>query len=271
MTVNSIDYVMVILSLLTLLFYLVASMAALHRLLNPKAPLWLLLGSGWIAMALHAAILGQEIVPLDAGPDLSLLNVASFVSLLISLVMNLIVHRFNGWLLIPVAYGFAALMQVANTLLPSHYVVHMEHRPELLLHIALALLAFSLLMIASLFALLLAYLEYHLKARKRVSLPHLPPLLTVEKRVYQLIGLGVLLLTLSIGSSLFFWQELWAPEQRYKVLLTLLAWSVYVLLLWGHYRHGWRGKRLITLSLLGSLLLILAYFGSRFIQEVLLG
>ncbi|MGL4205426.1 MAG: cytochrome C assembly family protein [Aeromonadaceae bacterium] len=262
---------MVILSLLTLLFYLVASMAALYRLLHPRAPLWPLLGCGWSAMALHAAILGQEIVQLDAGPDLSLLNVASFVSLLISLVMSLIVHRFNGWLLLPVAYGFSALLQIANTLLPSHYVVHMNNKPELLLHIGLALLAFSLLMIASLFALLLAYLEYHLKARKRVSLPHLPPLLTVEQRVYQLIGLGVLLLTLSIGSSLFFWQELLAPEQRYKVLLTLLAWAVYVLLLWGHYRHGWRGKRLITLSLLGSLLLILAYFGSRFIQEVLLG
>ena len=71
-------------------------------------------------------------------------------------------------------YGFAALLQTINTLMPGRYLVHLEQRPELLAHITLALLAFSVLMIATLFTLLLAYLNHHLKSRKRLTLPHLP-------------------------------------------------------------------------------------------------
>ena len=85
------------------------------------------------------------------------------------------------------------------------------------------------------------------------------------------ILLGVALLTLSISSGLFFVQDLFAQGKAHKAVLSIMAWVVYVLLLWGHHRHGWRGKTLIGLSLLGSLLLVLAYFGSRFVKEVLLG
>ena len=90
---------MVIPSLLCLAFYLLASLAALHRLLNSHSISWPLVSSAWIAMALHAAGLGQEIVSTGLGQNLSLLNVASAVALLISLVMSLIVQRFNGWIL----------------------------------------------------------------------------------------------------------------------------------------------------------------------------
>ncbi|MBP6791419.1 MAG: cytochrome c biogenesis protein CcsA, partial [Aeromonas sp.] len=48
------------------------------------------------------------------------------------------------------------------------------------------------------------------------------------------------------------------------------AWCVYALLLWGHHTRGWRGRKVIMLSLIGSFILTLAYFGSRFVKEVLL-
>ena len=64
--------------------------------------------------------------------------------------------------------------------------------------------------------------------------------------------------------------QMFSAEQAAKAILTLVAWCIYLVLLWGHYRHGWRGRRLITLSLLGSTLLALAYFGSRFVNEILL-
>ena len=270
MTANSTNYAMVIPSLLCLAFYMLASLAAFHRLLDAQATRWPLFSCAWIAMALHAGELGPTLVSLGLGQNLSLLNVASFVSLLICLVMSLIARRFNGWILLPVTYGFAALLQTINTLMPGRYLVHLEQRPELLAHITLALLAFSVLMIATLFTLLLAYLNYHLKSRKRLALPHLPPLMTVEQRIYQLIVLGVGLLTASIACGLFFIDEMFAPDQWHKALLTFLAWSVYCTLLWGHHRHGWRGKTLILMSLLGSSLLFLAYFGSRFLKEILL-
>jgi len=269
MAVNSTDYPMVIPSLLCMTFYLLASIAALRHLLGARSAGWVLFSLAWSAIALHAAGLAQEIMALERGPNLSLLNVASATSLLIAVLMSLSVRRFNSWILLPVAYGFAAMLQTASYLMPSRYLVHLEQRPELMVHIALALLAFSVLMMASLFSLLLAYLEHYLKVRKRLGLlPHLPPLLMVEQRVYQLIQLGVLLLTLSIGCGWIFIDEMFAPEQRLKASLTLVAWLVYVILLWGHYRHGWRGRLLILLSLSGSFLLVLAYFGSRFLNEM---
>ena len=270
MTDNSINYAMVIPSLLCLAFYLLASLAAIHRLLDSQATRWPLLSCAWIAMALHAGGLGPSLLAQGLEQNMSLLNVASFVALLISLVMSLIVRRFNGWILLPVTYGFAALLQTINALMPSQYLVRLEQRPELLAHITLALLAFSVLMIATLFTLLLAYLDYHLKSRKRLALPQLPPLLAVERRIYQLIALGVGLLTLSIACGAFFLDEMFAPEQRDKAILTFLAWSVYCTLLWGHHRHGWRGNTLILMSLFGSGLLFLAYFGSRLLKELLL-
>lgn len=261
---------MVILSLTTLLLYIVAITVVLRRLLLNKQETAWLYASASAAMLLHAIAIAQSMGHIGAGQDMSLLNVASAVSLLIGVVMTLIAHRLNGWILLPVAYGFALLLQGLNSLVPSHYVIHLEHRPELLGHIMLALMAFSLLMIASLFTLLLAYLDYSLKQRKRMTLPHLPPLLMVEKRVYQLILLGEGLLTLSLLTGFLYLQEMFSAEQAAKAILTLVAWCIYLVLLWGHYRHGWRGRRLITLSLLGSTLLALAYFGSRFVNEILL-
>ena len=82
--------------------------------------------------------------------------------------------------------------------------------------------------------------------------------------------LGEVLLTFSLGTGLLFWQEMFTLEQAPKALLTLAAWAIYLCLLWGHYRHGWRGRTLITLSLSGGVLLTLAYFGNRFVNEILL-
>ena len=46
---------------------------------------------------------------------------------------------------------------------------------------------------------------------------------------------------------------------------------IFAVLLCGRHVWGWRGKRALRLTLTGFSLLILAYFGSRFVVEVLLG
>lgn len=131
-------------------------------------------------------------------------------------------------------------------------------------------MAYSVLMIACLFALQLACLDRQLKSRKISHLPAMPPLMTVEKRLFQLISAGLLLLTLSIASGLFFLEDMFAQGKSHKAILSILAWCVYALLLWGHHTRGWRGRKVIMLSLIGSVILTLAYFGSRFVKEVLL-
>lgn len=262
---------MIALSTLVIALYLLATLASLQQLLTERPgghwPLWTLAGG---AVFLHLLLLFNEITALDTGQDLSLIKVASAVSWLVCLLLTLLCRRLNGWILLPVAYGFAILLLLVNYLIPGQYVTHLERHPLVLLHIALALSSYAVLILASLFTLLLAYLDHHLKQRKRVTLPGLPPLLTLEHRVMQLIGLGIVLLTLSIGSGWLFLTDPFSALSSMKAGLSMVAWCLYVLLLWGHHYQGWRGNTLILFSLLGSALLTLAYFGSRVIIEVLL-
>ena len=265
------DLVMIVISVLALAFYLLAIIASLHLLLSAKpvgqVSLFACVG---LALTAHGMAVGSEVLATHSGQNLSMLNVASLVSLIISCFMTCVTRRFNGWILLPVVYSFSALLLAASALIPGRYITHLEAHPQLLLHIGLALMAYSVLMIACLFALQLACLDRQLKSRKISHLPAMPPLMTVEKRLFQLISAGLLLLTLSIASGLFFLEDMFAQGKSHKAILSILAWCVYALLLWGHHTRGWRGRKVIMLSLIGSFILTLAYFGSRFVKEVLL-
>ena len=63
---------------------------------------------------------------------------------------------------------------------------------------------------------------------------------------------------------------MFAKEEAHKAVLSIIAWFIYAILLWGHFRKGWRGRLVIYITIAGSSLLTLAYFGSRFVREVIL-
>lgn len=262
---------MELLAVLAMAFYLLAAFACVHNMLNPQNERrrYSLLAA-LCAILLHGLWLFDTVV-LVPGQNLSMLNVASLVSLIICVLMSLLVTRFKIWLLMPLVYGFAGLLLAADLLLPGYYSMHLETRPEVLLHIGLGLMSYSLLVIASLLAILLGFLNNRLKSHKLSKLPAMPPLMTIERYLFRLMFVGVVLLTLSISTGLFFLQDMFSPGKAHKAILTILAWCVYVGLLWGHHRLGWRGRKVIWTSVAGSLLLTLAYFGSRFVREVLLG
>ena len=54
-------------------------------------------------------------------------------------------------------------------------------------------------------------------------------------------------------------------------MLSLLGWAVFGALLAGRHWRGWRGQQATRWLYAGALLLLLAYAGSRFVLEVLLG
>jgi ABC-type uncharacterized transport system permease subunit len=57
----------------------------------------------------------------------------------------------------------------------------------------------------------------------------------------------------------------------HKTVLSLAAWVIFGILLMGRYRYGWRGRSAVRLTLTGFATLALAYFGSKFVLETLLG
>lgn len=148
------------------------------------------------------------------------------------------------------------------------------------LHLLAAILAYSLLTIAALHAVLMAALDRELHrgnggARREPSrlFRQIPPLLAMERLLFRLIGIGFLLLTLTVASGLLFSEYLFGRAFRFehKTVFALAAWVVFGGLLAGRLVFGWRGRVALRWTLSGFAMLLLAYVGSRFVLEVVLG
>ena len=141
------------------------------------------------------------------------------------------------------------------------------------LHLALAMVAYSLFVIALLHATLMAVAERQLH-RKRASFVslNLPPLLTLEKLLFRVIGAAFVFLTLTLATGIAFSETLFGRALRadHKTVFAVLSWITFGLLLAGRWRYGWRGRTAIRWTLSGFVLLVLAYVGSRFVLEVIL-
>ncbi|WP_293748157.1 cytochrome c biogenesis protein CcsA [uncultured Paraglaciecola sp.] len=225
-----------------------------------------------VAIGLHIAILRSGIVvESEQGQNMSMLNVASLVGWLISVTMLFASFRLPNTILLPVVYSFTGLVVLLGGMLPSAHMMQISIQPNLLIHISLALFAYACLAIASLYAVQLSYINLRLK-EKNASLLHssLPPLMAVENILFKLLLVGTVLLTLSLISGFMFLDNMFTKEQAHKTILSLIAWGLYSIVLFGHYTFGWRGKPVIWSTTIGGVLLTLAYFGSRFVREVIL-
>jgi len=144
---------------------------------------------------------------------------------------------------------------------------------EFKLHLALAMIAYGLFVIALLHAALMAVAERQLHRKGTVAFPHLPPLLTLETLLFRMIGVAFLFLTLTLLSGIAFSEALFGRALRFdhKTVFALLSWVIFAWLLAGRLRYGWRGRTALRWTLTGFVMLLLAYVGSRFVLEVLLG
>lgn len=142
------------------------------------------------------------------------------------------------------------------------------------LHFLMAMLAYSLFTLAALHALLMATAEKGLH-RGRISpmLAGLPPLLTMESLLFRLIHVAFVLLTLTLLSGMVFSETLFgkAFAFNHKTVFAILSWLIFAALLLGRHLRGWRGRIALRWTLSGFVALLLAYVGSRFVLEVLLG
>jgi ABC-type uncharacterized transport system permease subunit len=144
---------------------------------------------------------------------------------------------------------------------------------EFKLHLALAMIAYGLFVIALLHATLMAVAERQLHRRGTLAFPHLPPLLTLETLLFRMIGAAFVFLTLTLATGIVFSETLFGRALRsdHKTVFALLSWLIFGLLLAGRWRYGWRGRTALRWTLTGFVMLLLAYVGSRFVLEVLLG
>jgi ABC-type uncharacterized transport system, permease component len=258
------------------LFFALLALVAYSISLALIVPGLLQKNSGWrrmaifsavVALVCHAFALEARIFPGEgSGQNLSLLNVGSLVSLMICSVMTFVASHNRGWLLLPIIYTFALINLAFATFVPNEYITHLETTPGMMVHIGLSLFSYATLIIAALYALQLAWIDYQLK-NKRLVFSEMPPLMSIERKMFHITQVGVVLLTLTLSTGLFYMQNLFSAENIDKAVLSIIAWFVYIVLLWGHYHEGWRGRRVVWFNVAGAGLLTLAYFGSRVLQQ----
>ncbi len=171
-----------------------------------------------------------------------------------------------GVIVFPLSAALLALYRVG-----VHSATAPRYDWPIQLHAGLALLAYAALSVAALLAIMLWLQERALRRRQlAATLRAFPPLTLLEGLLFRLIAVGFALLTLALLTGVVFVENLFAQHLAHKTVLSLLAWATFGALLFGRLRYGWRGRRAVRLTLAAMTLLGLAFFGSKYVLEMLL-
>ena len=239
-----------------------------------------------LPLALHTWLLWAE---LFQSPVLHFgfgqaLSVTLWLAVLIYWIENLFmnVQGMQAFVL-PVAAICAFIPAIFPGPVTPAYTQHFAFRA----HLMLAMAAYSLFTIAAMHALLMAFLERTLHGdspvsgragdRSKAALTHgvlagMPPLLTLETLLFRILGVGFVLLTLTLASGVLFSEELFQQPVQFthKTVFAFVSWLIFGCLLAGRWLYGWRGRRALRWTVAGFATLLLAYVGTRFVLEVLL-
>lgn len=260
-----------ILNSLAIAIYLVAAAYLALRLKQGREPgrRWLLIAVA-LALVIHGAGVHQ-LIALPNALELGFFRVSSLLFWVINLVVLLSCARkplHNLFILLLPLSALGVLASLVGS--GAGHPITLDY--ALASHVLLSILAYSLLTIATLQAVLLAWQNHQLKHHHpsgRVRL--LPPLQTMEALLFEVLWAGHILLTLSIVSGMMFLDDLFAQHLAHKTVFSIAAWVIYSVLLWGRHQLGWRGYTAIRWTLAGFALLMLAYFGSKLVLELILG
>ncbi len=223
-----------------------------------------------LALALHSVVLYQDIIT-EQGLDLGFFNAASLMTWVVALLL-LITTLARPVLTLGIFVWPLAAMSLLLTMVFGRQSHAVDISLGVQTHIVVSIVAYGVLTIAACQAIALAIQDRSLRARKTHRFVNLlPPLQTQESILFQLLGIGFFLLSLSLVSGVMFVEDMFAQHLVHKTVLAFVAWLVFGVLLWGRWASGWRGRTAIRWSLTGFGLLLLAYFGAKLVLEIILG
>jgi len=227
------------------------------------------LGLGSLAVVFHGF---AWFIPVFSQPvSLGFFQMASLISLVISTLIVISALKKPLESLFLGVFPTTAIIMMANMGWNNEIPAQEAYDKGLLSHILLSIIAYSVLSIAAVQAILLIVQDRQLKHKHMSGIIRvLPPLQTMDRLLFEMLGIGTLLLTLAIASGFLFLDDLFAQHLVHKTTFTLLAWIVYTALVLGHWKFGWRGNVASKWTLVGTALLILAYFGSKLVLEIIL-
>ncbi len=260
----------VVAGLIAVVFYGLTCALQWRRLRSDRISRSLVLSCGLVAVLAHA-VSAWEIVREPNGYHFGITQISTLIAMAISvLVLGSSLRKpldnlFLG--LFPLAIVTILLSLTIGSSFPTTSL-----GPGSGSHVLLSVLAYGFISIAALQAIFLSYQNYQLKhGHAGGLLARLSPLQDMEAFLLELLWAGEVLLSLAIVAGVFFIEDVWNMEGIiHKSFFTALAWLLFAVLLWGHHRLGWRGTTMIRGTLTGFVLLVVGFYGSKFVIEYVL-
>jgi ABC-type uncharacterized transport system permease subunit len=226
-----------------------------------------------VALVLHGMLLYRRVI-VPEGLDLGIANAISMLVWLTVLIYWLAGLAFEGLagilgLMAPVAF----LSVLLTAVVPTHHIVTYGGDPLFALHFGIAMLAYSLFIVATVHAVVMLAEEKWLhRGLLPPFLKALPPLLVMEALLFRMLLAAFVLLTLTVVSGVFFSEQLFGKPftLTHKTVFAIASWFIFGGLLVGHYVRGWRGRIAVYWTLAGFTALLLAYVGSKVVLELIL-
>jgi ABC-type uncharacterized transport system permease subunit len=228
----------------------------------------------WCAWGLHGlAVLWSLFGELPRFGFAPALSVTAWLGLTVYAVESYMYPKLKAvWVF--AAIGAAAVMLAM--LFPGQ-VLHSAASKWLPVHWALGLASYGL------FAAAVAHAWLMMRAESQMRLSPSTmsatssglPLLTLERLTFRFVNAGFVLLTATLLAGWLFSESLYGAGKvwkwDHKTIFSVLSWLAFAVLIVGRAQFGWRGRTAVRVLYIGSGLLLLAYVGSRFVLEVLLG
>jgi ABC-type uncharacterized transport system permease subunit len=263
-----------VLSLVPLALYLLAAWLLARDARRGPAPVAGRHGAAfWTAVAaflVHSYVLFAA-VRNGAAFTLAITDSASLVGWVVAGTTLIAMSTLRLAALPSVLLALAGVLAIGTGVVTGFREIHLPQW-EVTAHITLAALAAGWLSMAAVLVIVLTWQNNRLRARQPLGLMSaLPPVETVERLLFASLSAGFAVLTLALVTGFFFVYDAVEQHLVHKMALAIVAWIIFAVLLWGRYRFGWRGRRALRFTIGGFVALALAYFGSKFVLEIMLG
>ncbi len=205
-------------------------------------------------------------------PHVSLLNILSLCSL-VAVAIPLFTFPLRNSLFDAslIVLPLSVLILVTEGTITAPALEISKQTAHMTAHIFSSVIAFGVLSIAGVYAVFVAMIDHLLRQHSFNKLVQtLPALETLEGLLFHLIKIGFVVLTFSLLTGLVYIDDLFGQHLAHKTLLSIFAWLIFALLLWGRWKRGWRGRVAVRMTLAGIAFLLLSYFGSKLVLEVIL-
>jgi len=220
---------------------------------------------GLAGLAAHTAAIFL-VLHQPGGINLSLFSVGSLISWLVAGLVLLSSLRQSIDNLFIAVFPMAAMTVLATWI--AGVGEGKAYDAGLILHILLSILAYSIFTIATIQAILLSRQVSALKHHHtRGLVSSLPPLQTMERLLFEMLWTGLALLTAALVTGFIFFEDLFAQHLVHKTVLSLIAWGLYAILLFGRNSFGWRINAAIRWTITSFVILAIGFFGSKAVME----